>query len=256
VRDSRRIDILIADDNDPIRSGLAVLLPALAQARTPPVDLKVSCASDGMAALSLATESPPDLVLLDNAMPGMTGEAVIVELIRRKVPTRAIVFTGHSTSHSETISFVRHGASSVLHKPIDKAELLSAIVRAVEVDPTLRERFAEPALMMRILDEERAHALHEITQLKAEQEQANKRVKRLESVQRNDTLQRSIVGLTSVLTAALIAILLFSLEAITSGTQVILTICILSGFLLMPVARIKSFVARIFGSRAGAQFHE
>ena len=70
-----RMEILLADDEAPIREGLVVLLEG--------EKYVVRTASDGEAALSLFEARRPDLVLLDVMMPGMSGYALCSEIRAR-----------------------------------------------------------------------------------------------------------------------------------------------------------------------------
>lgn len=242
------------------RDELADLLPELAKSRTPPVEVEVSVADDGASALSIATKFPPDLILLDSVMPGMTGGAVLLELVRRRVPTRVVVVTAHSKNHTDTIGFVKHGASEVLHKPLELDELVSSILRVVEVDPTLRERFADPALMIGIMEELRADSGREIAYLNGELrhvcEQRDAAWKELSFVKKEQYILHLMMRMLCVIAASLISFVLFSQGAITSGTQVIITICVVGGFLFAPITKLRSFVARLFNSEASAEFRK
>jgi DNA-binding NarL/FixJ family response regulator len=61
------IRVIVADDQEPVRTGLRLLLESL-----PEVDV-VGEAADGVAAVRLAQRVRPDVALLDIRMPGLNG---------------------------------------------------------------------------------------------------------------------------------------------------------------------------------------
>src|SRR5256884_4965578 len=77
--------ILIADDHLAVREGLRSLID-------PDPDFKVvGEASDGNEAARKALELRPDVIMLDNSMPGMTGLEV-ARMLRDNLPATKIVF--------------------------------------------------------------------------------------------------------------------------------------------------------------------
>jgi two-component system NarL family response regulator len=83
-----------------------------------------------MAAISLAKEHKPDIVLLDVLMPGMSG-LEIVATIASEVPTTAVVLLTSSESVEDLLAGVKAGARGFLTK--DTAlERLVAGLREVE----------------------------------------------------------------------------------------------------------------------------
>src|SRR5438309_4219276 len=77
--------ILIADDHLAVREGLRSLID-------PDPDFKVvGEAADGNEAARKALELRPDLIVLDNSMPGMTGLEV-ARMLRDNLPQTKIVF--------------------------------------------------------------------------------------------------------------------------------------------------------------------
>ena len=77
--------VLIADDHPAVRQGLRLLLD------TDPDFEVVGQAADGNEAVALALELKPDLIILDNSMPGMTGLEV-ARVLRANVPDTKIIF--------------------------------------------------------------------------------------------------------------------------------------------------------------------
>ncbi len=94
-------------------------------------DYRIKTATDGDTALMLATRAsdPPDLVLLDVMMPGLSGHAVLTRL--RQHPATAevpIIFLTANTTEQSELDALDLGADDYLTKPI-VAPLLTARVR-------------------------------------------------------------------------------------------------------------------------------
>jgi DNA-binding NarL/FixJ family response regulator len=117
------ISVLIVDDHPVVRQGLRVLLEVqdgIAVAAE---------AGDGPAALTLAAEHVPDVILLDLKLPGMDGIAVLGELAAQDSPSRVLVLTS-MTEPAAAAAALRAGAAGVLYKDVDPDALVRAI-RAV-----------------------------------------------------------------------------------------------------------------------------
>ena len=97
-------------------------------------------AADGPAALRLASESAPDLVVLDLMMPGMDGLEVMRRL-RERERVSVILLTAKG-EHSDRIIGLRLGADDYVVKPFSPAELVArvdAVLRRVDHSPKLEE---------------------------------------------------------------------------------------------------------------------
>jgi CheY-like chemotaxis protein len=93
---------------------------------------EVATAGDGVAALALAHEFRPDIIVLDLELPGMTGVET-ARALRRASDTSAIPLiaaTGYSHAH-QLDEAERAGFDLVLIKPCDPAMLLAEIDRLV-----------------------------------------------------------------------------------------------------------------------------
>jgi CheY-like chemotaxis protein len=89
---------------------------------------QVTAARDGRFALSLIQASPPDLVLLDVVMPGISGYELTRQI--RQCPglkyLPIVVFTGCADEQSREEALAA-GANDFLSKPIAIAELLCKV---------------------------------------------------------------------------------------------------------------------------------
>ena len=117
---TRPISVLIVDDHPVVRRGLRVLLEVQDGIEV------AGEAGDGAAALALAAEHAPDVILLDLKLPGMDGIAVLGELRSRDSAARVLVLTSATEPASASLA-VRSGAAGVLYKDVDPDALVRAI---------------------------------------------------------------------------------------------------------------------------------
>ena len=112
--------VLIADDDDLMRAGLAELLTA-----DPAIDI-VGQASTGRLAVEWARRLAPDVVLMDVRMPDLDGIAATRELSRTSPGTRVLILT---TFEQDDYIFgaLRAGASGFLLKRTRPEELIDAV---------------------------------------------------------------------------------------------------------------------------------
>jgi len=112
--------VLIVDDHPVVRQGLRVLLEV-----SDGIDVTGE-AAEGEAALALAAERDPDVILLDLKLPVLDGLAVLAELRDRCLPARTLVLTSVADQASVSVA-MRAGAAGFLYKDVDP----DALVRAV-----------------------------------------------------------------------------------------------------------------------------
>src|SRR5580704_5159524 len=134
---------MIADDHAILRSGLRLLVNAQADMEV------VSEAPDGELAVRAASETRPDVTLMDLTMPRTGGMRALQEIVRNCRKTRVLVLTMHDDP-AYLRSALAAGASGYLLKRAVDAELLAAI-RAVHrggtyVDPRLANVLVQDVL--------------------------------------------------------------------------------------------------------------
>jgi two-component system response regulator RegA len=115
--------LLIVEDDDLLRERLARALSHRG--------CDVRQAADPQAALSIAREETPELVLLDLRMPGGSGLDLIPQLKQLDPATRIVVLTGYG-SIATALEAVRRGATHYLTKPADADEILAAFERGAD----------------------------------------------------------------------------------------------------------------------------
>lgn len=122
--------ILIADDDEAARSGLADLLSSWGY--------EVEQAIDGKDALEKAPEFGPAVVIADLVMPGLDGVALLKPLAEVYPNAVVILLTGHATVET-AVSAMREGAYDYLTKPVDPRRLRVLLDKAVERGMVQRE---------------------------------------------------------------------------------------------------------------------
>jgi CheY-like chemotaxis protein len=117
---TRRLNVLVVDDNPDAAESLALVLRAAGH------DARV--AWNGLDALDVARQSPPDVVLLDLGMPCMNGYET-AHRFRADAATRSAVLvavTGWGSEddrkRTQAAGFARH-----LVKPVDPDQLLALL---------------------------------------------------------------------------------------------------------------------------------
>src|SRR5207244_11985093 len=99
---------------------------------------EVALASDGVAALAAIQEREPDLMILDHAMPGMTGFEVCRNVKRNPFTARipVLMLTAQADIEDKVEGYAA-GADDYLAKPFDPRELrarVTALLRLVQRD--------------------------------------------------------------------------------------------------------------------------
>lgn len=90
----------------------------------------VTLAGDGEQALAAFAKQPPELVLLDLAMPPHMDPEIGLELIPRFAPVPVVVLTGHG-DHALALRATELGAWDFLTKPIDPDMLRFVVARGL-----------------------------------------------------------------------------------------------------------------------------
>jgi two-component system, NarL family, response regulator LiaR len=117
------IRLLLVDDHAVVRQGLRMFLSL-----DPDFEI-VGEATDGNAALKLARELQPDVVLMDLLMPGMDGiEAT--GILRREMPDIEVIALTSVLEDSSVVGAIRAGAIGYLLKDTEANELIRAIKAA------------------------------------------------------------------------------------------------------------------------------
>lgn len=136
---SSLIRVLLVDDHEAVRQGLAMLLNAVDAFEV------VGEACDGHDVVEIARQVSPDVVVMDVAMPGVNGLSA-TRALRLAFPSVSVVALTRHSDDAYVQELLRAGASGYVLKQSSSSELVSAI-RAVArgqhyLDSTLRERLS------------------------------------------------------------------------------------------------------------------
>jgi NarL family two-component system response regulator LiaR len=132
---SQLISVLLVDDHAVVRQGLRAFLAAALDF------VVVGEADSGATAVQVATETAPDVILMDLLMPDMDGVEATRQIKRLSPRTQVVVLTSH---HDDAYIFpaLRAGATSYLLKSVKMDEVAEAVRRAARGEATLDPRVA------------------------------------------------------------------------------------------------------------------
>jgi NarL family two-component system response regulator LiaR len=135
------IRVLIVDDHDVVRRGLAAFLKSKA-------DLElVGEASDGEDALHTCDQVQPDVILMDLVMPKMNGAAA-TRAIRERHPNVQVIALTSFQEKKLVHEALQAGAISYLLKNVSVDDLAEAIRAAYAGRPTLAPEAAQALIQV------------------------------------------------------------------------------------------------------------
>ena len=118
----RQCTILVVDDDAAQRRLLGGFVASLGYAAA-----EAPSAED---ALEVIRRSPPDMVLLDVRLPGMSGIEALPEIRKIAADLPILLLTAHADVR-QAVAAVKSGADDYLAKPVDLDELKVAIADAL-----------------------------------------------------------------------------------------------------------------------------
>jgi len=130
--DPSPIRILVVDDHTLFRRGLTALLSRDAQFHV------VGDAADAGEALRRAQELQPDLILLDNHLPGVNGVDALPSL-KNAAPRSRVMMLTVSEDENDLAAALRGGACGYLLKTVEGDALATAIRRAMRGDSVVAD---------------------------------------------------------------------------------------------------------------------
>lgn len=136
----KKVSVLLVDDHTVVRQGLRALLQ-------PEEDIEViGEAENGREAVQLAKKNPPDVVLMDVAMPLLNGLEASRQILKGSPSTRVLVLTSYSDDEC-VHQLMDAGVSGYLIKQTAANDLVKAI-REVQkgnafFSPTIAKRLRD-----------------------------------------------------------------------------------------------------------------
>jgi DNA-binding NarL/FixJ family response regulator len=127
---SSAVRVLVVDDQQIVREGLATVLGLLADVSV------VGSAGDGAEALELVARRQPDVVLLDLHMPVLDGVATTRRIVAEHPATAVLILTTFGED-DDALEALRAGARGVLTKDAGHEEISRALHQAAAGHMTL-----------------------------------------------------------------------------------------------------------------------
>ena len=134
------ISVLIADDQELVRTGFRVILEAEGDITV------VAEAANGVEAVRRAALDRPDVVLMDIRMPELDGLAATEQILARKDPPTVVVLTTFD-QNEYVYRALRAGAAGFLLKDAPSSRLIAAVRAAATgdslIEPSITQRLVE-----------------------------------------------------------------------------------------------------------------
>jgi len=127
--------ILVVDDEPNVREYLKAILED--------AGFRVAVASDGIEALDIIRETPPDFISLDLLMPRKSGHKLLYELRKNKQWSRipVLIVTAHAQDELGRPDLedlldngVMSGPGTYLEKPVNPLTYVQSIQRALDIE--------------------------------------------------------------------------------------------------------------------------
>jgi DNA-binding NarL/FixJ family response regulator len=123
MSEARKVRVLIVDDHVAVAESLHALL-----GHQP--DLEVTeIAPDAETAFRIVRDEAPDVVLMDQGLPGMSGADAVGRVLSLRPEAAVVMFSG-SMSEDELVTAVESGVRGYVMKGSRVADLVAAIRRA------------------------------------------------------------------------------------------------------------------------------
>ncbi|MFN2372007.1 MAG: response regulator, partial [Candidatus Krumholzibacteriia bacterium] len=148
MTETRALRVLVADDEEGIRTGVGRVLGGLTvelDGYGGPTTFVVDAAPDGLAARERLARGDVDILLLDHSMPGLTGMELLEELRAAESGVLVIMITAYA-SLDMAVRATKQGAFDFLGKPFDPRELKEVVAKAARhlvADRAARQLAAE-----------------------------------------------------------------------------------------------------------------
>jgi DNA-binding response OmpR family regulator len=149
------LERILLVENDPDISDY------IARQALQPMGYRVDVAAEAGSAIKQAVQSPPDLVIANLNLPGLSGKDLLVALTSRGAEVPLIILAQKGQEH-DVIQAFRLGATDVLFWPARDAEVVSVVERVIK---QVREKRSRAALDIQIkqMNDELQRKVRELT---------------------------------------------------------------------------------------------
>lgn len=148
--------VLLADDHALVRAGIRALIGELQGIEV------IAEAGSGREALRLTEELQPDIMLLDIAMPALSGFDVLAETAKRFPNVRVIILTVHEEG-AYALQALSAGAAGYLPKSAASTELQEAIETVARGETYVSGEVARKTLIAQSRETEQSELLKKLT---------------------------------------------------------------------------------------------
>ncbi|MBV6395396.1 MAG: Regulator of RpoS [Anaerolineales bacterium] len=153
------LERILLVENDPDISDL------IARQALKPLGYRVDVAAEAGSAIKHAVQTPPDLVIANLSLPGLSGKDLLVALTSRGADVPLIILAAKGQEQDALQAF-RLGASDVLFWPARDAEIVSVVERVIKQVREKRSRAALDAQIKQV-NEELQRKVRELTTIVA-----------------------------------------------------------------------------------------
>jgi len=116
---------ILVVENDPDVSDL------IARQALKPLGYQINVAADAATAIRLAVQAPPDLIIANLILPGLSGKDLLVALSSQGISVPFIVLANMG-SEMDVIQAFRLGAADYISVPVREAEVVMAVERVLK----------------------------------------------------------------------------------------------------------------------------
>ena len=117
--------VVVADDVEVVRALVRIVLEESGQF------VVVAEATTGREAIALTEQHHPDIVLLDLAMPQMSGMEALPHILKASPTTRVVVLSGFREDVA-AVEAIERGATGYLDKRQDLGDIASRLIALLE----------------------------------------------------------------------------------------------------------------------------
>src|SRR5687768_181868 len=128
----------------------------LIETTLPSFGYTVQSASDGSTGLSMVLQNPPDVIIMDLHLEGLSGKDVMGAL-NAQAPNIPVIAVAKRGAEKDLLDIFRLGAKDYVSRPLRETEVIQAVERALKDVRMQREREQLINEVRRAAEESQAH---------------------------------------------------------------------------------------------------